>query len=275
MVLRWDTERERAMNDDQKYFDDGAAYERYMGRWSRLAGATFLDWLKLPSGLSWLDVGCGNGAFSDLLITRCSPSTLHAVDPSEPQIAFAKTRDALKGADIRVGDAQSLPFDDQSFDVAAMALVIHFVPDPPKAISEMARVVRPRGWVASYIWDIPAGGLPSNPIIKALSSLGLGERGPNKPGRLFSQDEFQAAWEQAGLTEVETCRIDIETTYTDIDDFWESNTLLANETKKLLSDLSDTDRDRVKAYLSETLPRNSDGQVSYNAFANAVKGRVP
>lgn len=263
------------MNDDQQYFDDGATYERHMGRWSRLAGATFLDWLNLPSGLSWLDVGCGNGAFSELLMTRCPPSALHAVDPSEPQIAFAKTRDALKRADIRVGDAQSLPFDDQSFDVAAMALVILFVPDPPKAISEMARVVRPGGWVASYIWDIPEGGLPSHPIIEALSSLGLGERGPYKPGRLFSWDESQAAWEQAGLTDVETCRIDIETTYTDIDDLWESNTLLANETKKLVSDLSAGDLDRAKAYLSEKLPRNSDGQVTYGAFANAVKGRVP
>jgi ubiquinone/menaquinone biosynthesis C-methylase UbiE len=263
------------MSDDQKYFDDGAAYERHMGRWSRLAGTEFLDWLKLPRGLSWLDVGCGNGAFSELLMTRCPPSALHAVDPSEAQIAFAKTRDVLKRADIRVGDAQSLPFDDQSFDVAAMALVIHFVPDPPKAISEMARVVRPAGWVASYMWDMPAGGLPSYPIIEALRSLGLGERSPNKPGRLFSRDQFQAAWEQAGMTDVETCRIDIETTYTDIDDFWESNTLLANETKKLVSDLSAGDLDRAKAHLSEKLPRNIDGQVTFNAFANAVRGRVP
>lgn len=258
-----------------KYFDDGTAYERHMGRWSQLAGTTFLDWLKLPAGLSWLDVGCGNGAFSELLMTRCPPSTLHGIDPSEPQIEFARTREALKRAVLRVGDAQSLPYDDQSFDVAAMALVILFVPDPPKAISEMARVVRPGGWVTSYIWDIPQGGLPSHPIIEALSSLSLGERSPYKPGRLFSRDEFQAAWKKAGLKDVETRRIDIETTYTDIDDFWESNTLLANETKKLVSDLSDMDRDRVKAYLSETLPRNSGGQVTYNAFANAVKGRVP
>lgn len=268
------------MNDDQKYFDqkyfdDGAAYERHVGRWSRIAGATFLDWLNLPQGLSWLDVGCGNGAFSELLMTRCLPTTLHALDPAEAQIAFAKSRDALNHADIRVGDAQSLPFDDNSFDVATMALVILFVPDPPKAISEMARVVRPGGWVTSYMWDIPAGGLPSQPIIGALSSLGLGNRSPYKPGRLFSRDEHQAAWEQAGLTDVATCRIEIETTYTDIDDLWASNTLLANETKKLVNRLSDADLERAKAYLSEKLPRNSDGQVTFTAFANAVKGRVP
>jgi SAM-dependent methyltransferase len=263
------------MSDDQKYFDDGAAYERHMGRWSRLAGTAFLDWLKLPRGLSWLDVGCGNGAFSELLTECCPPSALHGIDPSESQIAFARTRELLKRADLRVGDAQSLPFDNQSFDVAAMALVILFVPDPPLAISEMARVVRPGGWVTSYMWDIPAGGLPSHPIIEALSSLGLGERGPYKAGRLFSHGELETAWEQAGLTDVETCRIDIETTYTDIDDLWESNTLLANETKKMVSNLSDEDVDRAKAYLSERLPRNRDGHVTFNAFANAVKGRVP
>ena len=262
------------MSDELNFFDDGAAYERLMGRWSQLAGATFLDWLKLPTGLRWLDVGCGNGAFSELLVARCPPSTLHGIDPSEAQIAFAKTREALKRADIRMGDAQSLPFDDDSFDVAAMALVISFVPDPLRAVSEMARVVRPGGWVASYMWDAPAGGLPAHPIVAAVSSLGLGERGPRIPGRLFSRDEFQAAWEQAGLQDVETRRIDIQTTYTDIDDFWESNTLLANPVVQMVSDLSEADRKRVKAYLSETLPRNSDGHVTYGAFANAVKGRV-
>lgn len=265
---------EYAVNDDLKFFNDGAAYERLMGRWSRLAGATFLDWLELPAGLRWLDVGCGNGAFSELLVARCPPSALHGIDPSDAQIGFARTREALRHAEIQKGDAQSLPFDDGSFDVATMALVIPFVPDPAKAVSEMARVVRPGGCVASYMWDTPAGGLPAQPIAAAVSALGLGERGPRSPSQLYSRDEFQGVWEQAGLKDVETRRIDIQTTYTDIDDFWDSNMLLANPVAKLVTDLSDADRKRVKACLSETLPRNSEGHVTWGAFANAVKGRV-
>src|SRR5262245_24410296 len=50
------------MADTQIRFEDGLSYERYMGDWSRRVGIVFLDWLAAPSGLKWIDVGCGNGA---------------------------------------------------------------------------------------------------------------------------------------------------------------------------------------------------------------------
>src|SRR5690348_2414562 len=122
-------------------FDDGEAYERLMGRWSRRIAAPFLDWLKVPPALRWLDVGCGNGAFTEELITHCAPAAVSAIDPSEDQIAYARTRLGAKMANFRVGDAQELPFGDNVFDGAAMALVISFLPNPNKAAAEMARVV--------------------------------------------------------------------------------------------------------------------------------------
>ena len=137
------------MGQAEKLFTDGEAYERLMGRWSRLVGETFLDWLDVPNGLRWLDVGCGNGAFTEELIARCAPATVTAIDPSDDQLAYARTRLGAKTANFQVGDAQKLPFGDGSFDVAIMALVISFVPDPDKAAAEMARVVRPGGWVGN------------------------------------------------------------------------------------------------------------------------------
>jgi ubiquinone/menaquinone biosynthesis C-methylase UbiE len=131
------------MSQTANLFDDGNAYERLMGRWSRLTGEVFLDWLDVPMNLRWLDVGCGNGAFTEVLIARCAPSEVIALDPSEGQLAFARTRSGARVADFRIGEAQALPFGDDRFDVAAMALVLTFLPDPHKAVSEMARVVRP------------------------------------------------------------------------------------------------------------------------------------
>ena len=129
------------MGDADKLFTDGQAYERLMGRWSRIVGKEFLDWLDAPTNRRWLDVGCGNGAFTEELIARCAPAAVIALDPSDDQLAFARARAGMNVADFRVGDAQNLFFADHSFDVAVMALVISFLPDPDKAIAEMTRVV--------------------------------------------------------------------------------------------------------------------------------------
>src|ERR1700688_445584 len=116
------------MAEHQIRFEDGAAYERMMGVWSRLAGDIFLDWLAPSPGLRWIDVGCGNGAFTELLCSRCAPAKIHGIDPSEAQLAFARTRPGARAAQFHKGDAMALPFTDRSFDAAAMALVIFFVP---------------------------------------------------------------------------------------------------------------------------------------------------
>src|SRR5438105_3557722 len=105
-------------------FTDGAAYERYMGKWSQLAGQTFLEWLAPSKGLRWLDVGCGNGAFTEMLVNRCAPAQVHGLDPSKEQLAYARTRPASRVAQFHLGDAMALPFPDDTFDAAVMPLVI-------------------------------------------------------------------------------------------------------------------------------------------------------
>src|SRR6187399_320345 len=96
-------------------FDDGAAYEQYMGKWSQIAGATFLDWLKPAPHLRWLDVGCGNGAFTEMVVQRCSPARVDGIDPSEAQLAYARARPASHIAQFQRGDAMALPFPDDTF----------------------------------------------------------------------------------------------------------------------------------------------------------------
>ena len=95
---------------DQIRFEDGAAYERYMGKWSQLAGHAFLDWLAPKPGLQWLDVGCGNGAFTEMLVDHAAPRSVQGIDPSEAQLAFARSRHSSGLAEFRQGDAMALPF---------------------------------------------------------------------------------------------------------------------------------------------------------------------
>lgn len=262
------------MNEAGRFFTDGDAYERLMGRWSRLAGEGFLNWLGAPKALRWLDVGCGNGAFTEELVARCAPAAVTAIDPSDDQLAYARTRPGAKMVQFQVGDAQALPFADSSFDVAVMALVITFLSDPGRAAAELARVVRPDGWVATYMWDIPGGGLPHNPVYVALDSLGLArEKAPNNAvSRLGA---MHAIWEQAGLQSIDTHVIRIPVYFSSFDDFWESNSLPVGPSGKTIQKMPQGAKEQLKARLREQMPTASDGSITYEAFANSVRGRVP
>ena len=262
------------MSDPGQMFSDGKVYERMMGRWSKLAGRVFLDWLEAPPNLRWIEVGCGNGAFTEELIARCAPAAVSAIDPSEGQLAFARTRPGATLARFQIGDAQALPFADRSFDAAAMALVITFVPDPAKTVAEMARVVRPGGLVATYMWDTLGGGVPLAPIEAALKSLGKAPPSRINPAASRS-DTMQGFWQAAGLQAVETRQIRIPVVYSSFDDFCESNLVPIGPSGQVISAMSPSEKEQLKARLRDQLPIGADGRIAYEAFANAVKGHVP
>jgi ubiquinone/menaquinone biosynthesis C-methylase UbiE len=262
------------MHQNDRLFTDGEAYERLMGRWSRLVAKIFLEWLDPPKSLHWLDVGCGNGAFTEEVVARCAPATVMAVDPSDDQIAYASKRFVAKTAEFRVGDAQALPFGNGSFDIAIMALVISFVSDATKAVAEMARVVRPGGLVATYMWDVPGGGSPVTPLYAAMEALGT--EVPVRPNPGASRLEtMRSLWEATKLETIETRVIRIPTTYSGFDDFWDSNAVHLGPQGKAIARMSSREREQLRKQLREQLPTSSDGRIVYESFANAVKGRVP
>ncbi|MFI4924027.1 MAG: class I SAM-dependent methyltransferase, partial [Vicinamibacteria bacterium] len=200
-------------------FNDGAAYERMMGAWSRIAGGAFLDWLAPSEGMRWVDVGCGNGAFTELVVERCAPASVDGIDPSEAQIAYARTRKGASIARFRQGDAMDLPYDDDAFDVAAMALVLAFVPDPAKGVAEMRRVVVPGGQVAAYMWDMRGAGFPLTVLHAEMRELGVSP--PLPPSNEASgRDAMQALWTGAGLVDVAGTTIIAERRFDDFEDWW-------------------------------------------------------
>jgi ubiquinone/menaquinone biosynthesis C-methylase UbiE len=260
------------MTDAGQMFSNGKTYERMMGRWSKLVGQIFLDWLDAPKDLHWVEVGCGNGAFTEELIARTAPRAVDSIDPSEGQLAFARTRPAAKLAQFRLGEAQALPFADNSFDAAAMALAITFVPDPGKAVAEMARVVRPGGIVATYMWDVAGGGLPLAPVGRALKALGKDySRISDTAAR---RDTMQALWQGSGLQAVEPRVIPITVTFASFDDFCESNLVPIGPAGQVIAKMLPAELEQLKANLRTQLPIAADGSIAYGAFANAVKGRV-
>jgi SAM-dependent methyltransferase len=243
-----------------------------MGIWSGLAGATFIDWLKPAHGWRWIDVGCGNGAFSEQLVERCAPAAVQGVDPSQGQIDFARKRPAARLAKFEIGNAMALPFADNSFDAATMALVIFFVPDPKKGVAEMARVVRPGGTVAAYAWDILGGGFPQEPLRVELRAMGIEPMNPPsvEAARI---DTMRELWRGAGLQAVETREITVQRTFVDFEDYWDT-TLLSASVAPTMAAMSAADRDGLKSRLRARVPADAAGRITCSGRANAVKGRV-
>lgn len=254
-------------------FADGAVYERMMGVWSALAGEVFLDWVAPAPGLAWIDIGCGNGAFTELLMRRCAPAEVQGIDPSEGQIAFARKRPGAAGAHFQQGDALALPFDDKRFDAAVMALVLFFVPDPAKGVAEMARVVRPGGQILAYLWDFVGHGFPFEPIQAGLRAASIPyDRPPH--AEISTLPAMRALWENAGLEQIESRAITVRRSFASFEEFWEIKTVGTNLSGPL-AQLTPDALASLQQGLRAKFPQDAEGRVSYTATANAIRGRVP
>jgi len=262
-----------AINEPAIRFDDGAGYERYMGKWSQLVGEAFLGWLAPGRGWRWLDVGCGNGAFTELLVERCAPASVHGVDPAAGQIAYARSRPAARSAEFSLGDAMALPFADDSFDAAVMPLVLFFVPDPPKGVAEMARVVAPGGLVAAYSWDMIGGGFPYQALQAEMREMNAIVRvAPNPDASRMKV--VRELWLGAGLVAVETREITVQRTFEGFDDYW-ATILKGPSVQPGLAAMKAEKLAQLKYRMRVRLPEDADGRITCTARANAIRGRVP
>ncbi len=256
-------------------FDDGAAYELFMGRWSRAVGAVFLDWLGVQPGAHWLDVGCGTGVLTELIVDTTTPASVFAVDPALSQIEYARRRlTKAPRVQFHSADAQALPFATGAIDVVASALVINFVPDRPGAVAEMRRVVRPGGLVAGYVWDFAADRSPSWPMRLALRAIGADD--PPVPGTADSTlDMLRALFEAAGFERTAVRAIEVAQAFPDFNAFWRAQTPGYSRIGKTVAGLSDADLARMRDVARAALTAMGDGSIAYSARAHAVRGYAP
>jgi len=251
----------------------GDPYEYYMGRWSKLVAELFVDWLSLPPGLSWLDVGCGSGALSEAVITKNNPGEVIAIDQSESFVSTAQQRLGNQ-AKCKVGDALSLPLDNTSVNVSVSGLVLNFLSEPEKALAEMRRVTNKGGTVAVYIWDY-AGRME---FLKYFWDIAV-QLNPNASslheGRRFPKanaEELSAAFTRVGLAEVETTSVEVTTNFANFDDYWKPFLGGQGPAPTYVLKLEETERNNLRDALARRLPIKEDGSIPLTARAWAAKG---
>ena len=256
-------------------WERGSPYERYVGRWSRQVAPMFLSWLNIPAGRRWLDVGCGTGALCAAIMDRRSPASVAGVEPSEGFLKIA--RENLGGrAALHQGSAMAIPLGHASVDVVVSGLVLNFVPDPRAALAEMARVTGQGGTIAAYVWDY-AGKMElmrffwdaAVELDPDAAKLDEGARFP-----LCRPEALETLFAEAGLESVEVRPIDIQTRFTDFDDYWQPFLGGQGPAPAYAMSLDETARARLRDRIWERLPAEVNGSISLMARAWATRARV-
>jgi SAM-dependent methyltransferase len=253
---------------------DADLYDPYIGRWSRLAAQAFVDWLAIPAGRRWLDIGCGTGALSRAILAGANPLAVRGVDQSAMLIAYA--RDTVVDDRVRfdVADALALPYENGSYDAVVSGLVLNLAPDPGAMVGEMVRVARPGGRVAAYVWDYAGemqlvrrfwdAAVALNPAAAAF------DEGPRYP--ICRPEPLRQGRENVGLTDIAIGTIDVPPVFRDFADYWAPFLGGHGLAPGYAMSLTEHDRAVLREHLRASLPTAPDGSISLIARVWTVSG---
>ena len=255
----------------------GTAYEAYVGRWSRLVAPRFLDWLAVPIGRRWLDVGCGTGVLTAAILEGGAPASVVGVDPSEAFIEHARRAVPDERARFVVGTAASTGLGEAEIDAAVAGLVLNFVPDASAALDELRRVVAPDGLIGGYVWDYAEGMEMMRRFWDAAAALDPAAERLDEGARfpIATEAGLRDAFVGAELAEVQVRPIDVPTVFVDFDDLWQPFLSGTAPGPAYVASLDDEQRAALHDRLRASVAPEADGTIRLTARAWAVKGRRP
>jgi SAM-dependent methyltransferase len=257
---------------------DGAAYEVFLGRWTRRLAEPLLDFAQFPDAGRLLDVGCGTGALASAMAARWPARPIAGIDIAPPYIAFAKSHTRFANLMFEEGDAAKLPYPDASFAGAAAQLVLNFVPDPVAALKEMRRVTAPGGRLVAAVWDFRGGLVYQRIFWDTAAGIDAGAavaRDKLFSGALALPEGLVRLFEAADLDRIERASITSRMDYASFDDYWQPLGGGQGPVGTYLLGLAPDLRARVEAAVATSYRAGSpDGPRSMTATAWVVRGRV-
>ena len=256
-------------------WSSGDPYELFMGRWSQGIAPEFIQWLSMPAGQSWLDIGCGTGSLSKTILALASPIKILACDPSARFIEHARRVIDDPRVNFEVGMAGKIPAPANSFEVIVSGLVLNFLPDLIQAVNEMRRVCSRGGVIAAYVWDYAQGMEMLRYFWDAAMAIDPHARELDE-GRRFpicQPEELERLFMKAGLGEIEIRALEMKTHFRDFDDYWLPFLGGVGPGPGYVASLGSEGRAGLENALRERLPVSDDGSIELRARAWAVRGR--
>ncbi len=259
-------------------FGDAQAYERFMGRWSRLVAPALVEFANIPDEARVLDVGSGSGSLSFTIARKRARSQVSGVDPSAEYVQYANGNNPYqKRVEFHSGNAQQLPFPGATFDASLSLLVFNFIPNPGEALQEIRRVTKPGGRISAATWDYSGGMRMLRLFWDAAVSLDRdAEERDEKHMPLCRAGELANLWEQAGLEEVRESPLDVTMRFESLEDFWDPFLLGQGPAGAYVQTLGGASRLKaLHAEVKRRLPLTSDdAPFELPARAWAVRGTV-
>jgi SAM-dependent methyltransferase len=259
-------------------FADAEAYERFMGRWSRLLAPLLVDFARVPDSGRALDVGSGTGALA-VAIARLRPKTsVVGIDPSDQYVAYARSTNPFPDRiTYETGDAQAIRFAGAAFHASLSLLVFNFIPDARKALREVIRVTAPGGVVAAAVWEYGAGMRMLRVFWDAAVALDpAAAQADERKMPLCRQGELSRLWNEGGLTGIEERPLDITMRFDSFADYWDAFLLGQGPAGSYARKLPDDRKRALRAEAARRLALTDErSPFSLPGRAWAVRGLVP
>ena len=256
-------------------FTNAAAYEIYVGRWSRLVARQFVTWLDIPFASTWIDVGAGTGILTQVILEQNAPQKIIGLDLSEPYLAYARQVITDKRVEWVVGDASEIVLDRPAFDVVVAGLVLNFVPSPEDMVRGMKAAIRQDGVIAAYVWDYGDrmemmrhfwdAAIAVDPSAKEFDA--------GTQFAICNPNNLRSLFATIGLRDIEIIPIDIQTQFSHFDDFWVPFLGAQGSVSRYLRSLDEDQQNALQKQLQRQLPISHDHSISLSARAWAIKGR--
>jgi SAM-dependent methyltransferase len=244
-----------------------------MGRWSRLIAGSFLEWLAPAPQLKWLEIGCGTGALSEVILARGLPESILAIDPSIEFIKYARLRLSDPRIVFQVGDALSISQPPYPMDVVASGLALNFIPEPVMALRAMRTALKPNGVLAFYVWDYTEKMEMLRYFWDAVIALDPDARSLDESLRfpLCRPDALTHLCKEASLHGIQVTSIEASMTFPGFDDYWSPFLGGQGPAPSYVSHLDIPARKKLENHLRATLPFREDGSLYLIARAWAVQ----
>jgi len=264
------------MQNKQDPWTSGNQYERFMGRWSNLISQKFLRWLAVPPDRVWLDVGCGTGSLTKLILEKYEPKKIISIDSSNEFISYSKQSIINSNVHFQVGMAEELEIESNSVDAVVSGIMLNFVPQPKAVIAEMIRVAKPGGAIGIFVWDYSKGMEMLRYFWDAAVELNIKAKEYDEGIRfpLCQEGQLESLVKISDLKEVASTAIEERIIFKNFQDYWLPFLGNVGPAPGYAMNLGENDRHKLENILRESLPIKEDGTIPLMVKAWAVKGRV-